>query len=352
MRNTNAFVAVALAFAASLAVAGCFRHIDVNITPDAGSPLSCGGGLVQVQPPLGSPGQLGRLRFTWSSAEAQSLSAPIAVGAKLHLSAKPAGTSAVLFDRLEITDTTIATIPTRFSAGEVDVHALAPGVTEVVAFDASDQVVDRTTLTAAAVDTLAFMNGWGAAPGPTVAVAAPQRYLVHLMHGAQILVGNGLTHFTYTGPLSPAQQGETPAEFLPNTEENFAVGDGPGAATITATSGAATVTLPVTLIAAADLTDIDIAVRPSTSGFLCAAQVTAAAVAASGQVYAAKCTWSHPTNVSVLDDATGLFSDTGGWTGDDAAHRYLVLATEPGTYTLTCTLRSDLKRSVDVTLTR
>src|SRR5258706_763090 len=98
------------------ALSGCFR-IDGNthVNPDGGVlSLGCGGDLQLPAAPPGAAGSLGRLRFTWNSAEARPLSAPLALGATMHVTGTPVG-AFVLVATVDSSDPVVAAIACRSS---------------------------------------------------------------------------------------------------------------------------------------------------------------------------------------------------------------------------------------------
>src|SRR5262249_33945393 len=144
-------------------------------------------------------------------------------------------------------------------------------------------------VTVEAIDAIAFVNGWGADPGPTLIAGKANRFWVELFHGGHGLAGHGATTFSYTGPLAAATLAEVPANYIPGTEEHFAVGTQAGQATLTATSGAATAVLPITILDAGAVTGAQMSVACLPGNSRGTLMVTPAA--GSKAVYGPTCTW-------------------------------------------------------------
>jgi hypothetical protein len=246
-------------------------------------------------------------------------------------------------------DSPVAHVALSGNSGQVD--GLQPGSGILTVFDRAGRELDRTTISVASVDGVAFANGWGAAEGPTVLAGATERYRVRLLHGDIELIGYGLTQFSYEGALKLGSENEAPFQLLPDTEEAFAVAALPGAGTLRAQSGTATATLPVTAVGEDAITSGIATVLPSASGAgSCMASVHVTARTGEVAVYGPQCKWSTTNGVYIEDDYYNQWADGGGWTGDDPARRYAVSSNQPGTYHLNCELTPSVTVGVDVTL--
>ncbi|HEX4460488.1 MAG TPA: hypothetical protein VIA18_21065 [Polyangia bacterium] len=294
-------------------------------------------------------GQLGKVRFAYDSAVSTSPSTPIAVGGSVFIVLSAADPSQPVPAGTLTTDSPIATVEGAPN-GLGQLTGVQAGAGTLTLSDSNGHVIDRIAYSVADVDGVAFADGWGSAAGPTVLVGATERYRIRLLDGATELIGYGLTQFTYGGPMQHGSESNAPVEFLPDTEENFAVGTAAGAATLTAQSGAATVTLPVTIVDASAITSGTVTITPPASG--CASEgvhVRVTALAGDTAVYGPSCDWSTSADdVPERFDDTGQWSDTGGWTGDDAARRYLIAPAKPGQYHLTCKLTDTVSVPVDI----
>jgi hypothetical protein len=291
-------------------------------------------------PPQPTKGELGHMTFGYDSGVGRTLDTPVAVGARVGLEIQADGHQFASFSVLPA-DPSIAEILPPVSNGSDQhgfmVHALAPGTTELDAF--TDQVDDRVRIVVEAPDAIEFVNGWGAADGPTVLAGRATRYWVRLLHDGHRLAGNEATRFTYTGPLAPASEHEVPVDTVPDAEENLAVGTGPGAATITATSNGVATSLPVTIVDASTI-DEGVVLRVSSPDHMGCAIVELMAFSGATPVFGATCNQGYPFYTGPFDcfapaDAPS-FPDNGGWTGNTPAFCVRLCPDRPGH--ATCTL--------------
>jgi hypothetical protein len=287
--------------------------------------------------PLPTRGERGVFTFGYQSTVGQSLDTPVAVGAVVGLEMEEGGATPNVTD-FHPEDPTIVEVQPADQSHGLRVHGLAPGSTEIdVDFNA-----DRVRVVIEAPDAIEFSRGWGAAPGPTVVAGGAERYWVRLLHAGQALAGNGATRFTYAGPLVSAGEFQAPSDFIPDSEENFAVGTGAGSATITATSGAASAVLPVTVIDASAITGaiVTTGLRPLSGGLghgCSGVQVTP--VAGTTPIYGARCAQVNdlPSTFNCVAPVDApMTPDQGGWTGTVPGTCYQVCAPT------TCTLAPSL----------
>lgn len=344
-----------LKLAPMLVLVGCFGSLDFH--PSKGTPPSIGPAPPAtwnncarqhpVPPPTlpSTAGDRGVLVFTLDSVIDAETSTPIAVGAEVDVSVQAAGdwfttppVKTLATAQPDLIDVFVSNGASWSAAWTL--AARAAGQTKLIAFDATGTIVDETTINAADVNGLEFANGWGAAPGPTVVTGIAERYWVRLLHDGAPLAGNRATRFTYEGPIEGTGEDAVPSESLPDTEENFAVGIAPGAASITAHSGpggSVSATLLITLVDPSAVNGAQVYEHPPADASGCVEAVDVTALADGTPVYGPVCVWQLPSNVGVLFDTPFPYDDEGGWPGDSAARHYL-FAGAPGPVRATCKL--------------
>jgi hypothetical protein len=275
------------------------------------------------------------------SAVGTPLSTPIAVGASVGISCAPQ-TVVLTQPVLELVPSPSIFVPTKL-------RALQTGTTSIEL--RSGDLVARGTAVVEAPDALEFVNGWGSAPGPTMLVGVSgQRFWVRPSRAGHLLAGNGATTFSYSGPLASTGEVFVPFDSIPDSEENFAQGTAAGMGTITAHAGAATASVPVTLVG---LTAIDsgqaVVEHPANEPGCVRVKMTG--FAGTTAVFGgARCDWGavpfQTDAACVAPAAAPGFLDAGGWTGNTPTVCYKLCAPIPAQ--ATCTLVSGVQ--VNVTL--
>ena len=300
-------------------------------------------------------GQLGVVGFEYQSALGGTLDTPVAAGARLvlHVGTGFFGPSVA---GIRSSDPAIATLDEPASPSSSifsTLHAGAPGTATLEAISPRGDVMDLVQIVVQPVDGLSFVSGWLSTPGPTVVVGATQRYWVKLTSAGRALAGNGVTHFTYTGPLVAGAESAAPWDNVPDSEENFALATSAGTGTITAASGAATAQLSVELVDGSALTSAVVSPLTPDSGD---ARVIVTGLANVTPVYGAHCVWNAPDGLSIAADsgcmllpAAPQIPDGGGWTGSSAGMCWR-LKGAPGEHHPVCTLAPSTL-SVPVTVT-
>ncbi len=206
-------------------------------------------------------------------------------------------------------------------SGKVDVESGVPGTAELQLVDAAGHVVMSGIVTVVPTATLRPNRGWNGA-APIVLENEPLTYHVTTLDGnGKITKGDGSVDFALSGTLAPTVA-------LVDGDAIAFTGT-PGTGTINATCTNAAVSQDIMVVAASDLTAINMAqqLQPNDQ-----AVVTVVPQSAGGPVYTGACVWqvSDPT-VTLEADVTPRL-DLGA--GEVAVFNI----NRAGTFTISCTV--------------
>lgn len=300
----------------------------------------------------GTVGDRGHYRFSWISFVSADIATPVAAGTQVSLHITPIGSTPspmyVRSTRPEIARTGDWTAA--LAGGGFQLSTYAAGDTKIEVFDSEGLTIDSITVTVANVDMLAFAGDWHGQPGPTLIAGVGQRLRLRLLQGTTELVGYGVATFDLDGVLATTKQGQTPIEALANTEEVFLVGTVTGGGAVTASVGSATTRLPITVIAATELTHLEVALHaPENTTPSCAIVAAMTLRAGATEVFGPRCRWSSTDGLAISPYLAYPWFDEGGWPGDHPQQQYLFVTGGPSTYTPHCHI-GELDVPVSITL--
>lgn len=216
--------------------------------------------------------------------------------------------------------------------GKVDVESGVPGTSELQLVDATGHVVMSGIVTVVPTATLRPNRGWNG-PAPIVLENEPLTYHVTTLDvNGKITKGDGSVDFALSGSLKPT------VALVDGDAIAFA--GTAGAGTIDATCMNASVSQPVQVVAAADITTLNMLgdLQPNDQ-----AVVTVVPQSASGPVYTGGCDWQ------VSDESVTLEADVTPRLDLGAGEVAVFNINRAGSYTITCTLAG---QSAAVTISR
>jgi hypothetical protein len=227
----------------------------------------------------------------------------------------------IRFSSARSTNPTVATF-TADGNGKVDVWSGDAGTADLQLLDAAGHVVFTATVTVVPTATLRPNRGWNGDAPLVLAGEVLAYHVTTLGADGKITKGDGSVDFTLGGPLAPA------VAVIDGDAIAFS-GSAAGPGTIDAHCPNTSLVQPINVVAAADITTLNITgqVEPSDQ-----AVVTVVPQSAGGPVYTGGCAWS------VSDPSVTLETDVTPRLDLGAGEVAVFNLNRPGTYTVGCTV--------------